>query len=149
MAKTETRRRRIWEAFAEVEETKNADEAVKALKKRESLALKSLLQVYYDPRFSFLVPDSRPPYTPSEEYNNPNDLERDIKKLRIFLKDHGYNEMNQIRRETTFIQFLEGIDPKDAELLCDMIEGNMEAKYPRITVELINKAFPGLIPDAE
>lgn len=149
MAKEETRRRRLWEVFEEINKGRTYAERAERAKKRESLALKALLQIYFDDRFEWALPDQGPQYTPSQEHNNPNDLERSIKDLRVFLKGHGYDAMPQMRRETKFIQFLEGIDPKDAELLVALIEGNLHKLYPEVKERVVREAFPGLLPEKE
>ncbi len=46
-------------------------------------------------------------------------LFREARRLKIFIKGGGYDELNQIKREALFISLLEDIDNDDAELLAN------------------------------
>jgi hypothetical protein len=50
---------------------------------------------------------------------------------------------NKMKRETLFIQFIEGLDPADAVLMCHVKDKKLP--YKSINAKLVNSAFPGLI----
>ena len=52
--------------------------------------------------------------------------------------------MNNIRRETMFINILEGLHPLEAEILCLVKDKNLEEKY-NITKEILSEAYPDIV----
>ena len=51
--------------------------------------------------------------------------------------------MKSLRRETMFIQILEGLHPLDAEILCLVKDKELETKY-KITKEIVSEAYPDI-----
>jgi len=68
-------------------------------------------------------------------------LIKDCEKLRYFIKGF-HDNLKQAKREAMFVEFLERLAPKDAELLC-MIKD--KKKLPGITLQHVTEALPGLI----
>ena len=54
----------------------------------------------------------------------------------------GADKLANLRRETLFVQLLEGLSAEEAELLCLVKDGNMTSKYKRITKAVVQEAFP-------
>jgi hypothetical protein len=50
--------------------------------------------------------------------------------------------LKPLRREALFIEFLESIDPEDADLINTIKDKKLP--YPKLTRELILKTFPGI-----
>ena len=55
----------------------------------------------------------------------------------------GNDQLKSLRRETMFIQMLEGLHPLDAEILCLVKDKNLEEKY-KITKEIVSEAYPDI-----
>ena len=55
----------------------------------------------------------------------------------------GNDSLKGLRRETMFIQILEGLHPLDAEILCLVKDKKLEDKY-RITKEIVSEAYPDI-----
>ena len=53
----------------------------------------------------------------------------------------GNDQLKSLRRETMFIQMLEGLHPLDAEILCLVKDKQLETKY-KITKEIVSEAYP-------
>ena len=51
--------------------------------------------------------------------------------------------MKSLRRETMFIQILEGLHPLDAEILCLVKDKNLESRYS-ISKEVVSEAYPDI-----
>ena len=78
---------------------------------------------------------------------NASDLTRDRTTIRKeytkffnFIKG-GNNSLNGLRRETMFIQILEGLHPLEAEIVCLVKEKNLQSKY-KITLDHVKEAYP-------
>ena len=88
------------------------------------------------------------------EYNNDDSMGLgDFKKGRTTIRKEyqrfynfckgGNDQLNSLRRETMFIQILEGLHPLDAEILCLVKDKNLEEKY-KITREIVAEAYPDI-----
>ena len=70
-------------------------------------------------------------------------LRREWTKLYNFIKGGNY-DLSSLRRETMFIQILEGLHPLDAEILCLMKDKKLYDKY-KITKENVTEAYPDIV----
>ena len=70
-------------------------------------------------------------------------LRREWTKLYNFIRG-GNDSLNSLRRETMFIQILEGLHPLDAEILCLMKDKKLYDKY-KITKENVMEAYPDIV----
>ena len=139
-------RRSISEIINHCSTIKNKSEKVTWLQENTSQPLKVVLKNIYDSRVEFLVPDTPPPWTYNEFENEAKSLlYREARRLNIFVKGGGYDELNQIKRESLFISLLEDLDNGDA----DLIANHMISKKPvkGLTKAVINEAFPNLVEE--
>jgi len=51
--------------------------------------------------------------------------------------------LSNIRRETMFINILQGLHPLDAEIVCLIKDKKLESKY-NITKEIVSQAYPDI-----
>ena len=51
--------------------------------------------------------------------------------------------MNNLRRETMFVQMLEGLHPKEAEIICLVKDKRLTDKY-KVTYEQVQQAYPDI-----
>ena len=121
---------------------KSVNSKVAVLQKFESVPLKGVLRLIYDDDIEFMVPDSKPPYKENNLIDLDTMLYREARRLRIFFKGGGYDNLNQMRRETLFIQLLEDLYPGDAKLLSENMISHTPIKG--LTIKTIEAAFPGL-----
>ena len=137
----------ISEIVAKCAELKQIPAKVEWLKKHESMPLKMILQATYDrDRVEWLLPNVAPPWKKNEfEDQAKNLLYTEARRLKIFIKGGGYDDMNQARRETLFIQLLESIDNDDADLLAHY--SIAQKPFKGLQKKTINKACPGLIKE--
>jgi hypothetical protein len=70
-------------------------------------------------------------------------LRRESKHFYHFVKG-GNNGLSTIRRETMFINLLEGLHPLEAEILCLVKDKKLSDKY-KITKEIVSEAYPNII----
>lgn len=115
-------------------------EKVEWLKSKTSPALRTVLKYTYDTdNVKFLIPDTPPPWKKNSYVGVEGMLYNEARRLRIFVKGGGYDDLNQVKREHLFISLLEDIDNKDAELLCKMIK---QQPFEGISKEVVIAAFP-------
>ena len=50
--------------------------------------------------------------------------------------------MKSLKRESMFVQLLEGLSGEEAELLCLIKDGQLNTKYKCITKAVVSEAFP-------
>ena len=137
----------ISEIINQCSKFKTADEKVDWLKKNDSQPLRQILQVTYDKdNVEWLVPDTPPPWTKNEYEDEAKALlYKEARRLKIFLKGGGYDNLDQVKRESLFISLLEDIDNDDADLLANYRIA--QKPFKGLQKKTINKAFPGLIKE--
>ena len=130
--------------FADVAKAKNKKEKKEVLLKHENNgALKEILKYTYDPNIKFLLPPGDPPYkSVVDETENPTYLYGLVRKLYLFVEGGNPNLKSQ-RREYLFIELLESVHPKEAELLLQMKDKKL--KCNGLTYNLVKETFPRLI----
>ena len=55
----------------------------------------------------------------------------------------GNDSLSSLRRETMFINILEGLHPLEAEILCLVKDKNLESKY-KISQDVVSAAYPDI-----
>lgn len=110
----------ISEHIKKVAALPSEEEQIAYLHKNMSLPLRKVLKFIYDTKnIKFLIPDTAPPWKKNGFFDLQGGLFKESRKLDIFIKNGGYDHMNQVKRETLFIRLLEEIDNADAEFLCE------------------------------
>jgi len=128
----------------DVAKAKNKKEKKEVLLKHgNNGALKEILKYTYDPNIKFLLPPGNPPYNSVvDETENPTYLYGLVRKLYLFVEGGNPNLKPQ-RREYLFIELLESIHPKEAEILLQMKDKKL--KCNGLTYNLVKETFPRLI----
>ena len=121
---------------------KTKQERADILKANESFALKSVLQLAYNPNVVAALPEGAPPYKPCEVLDTEGRLYQEARTLPLYLYGNR-PDLKQVQRENLFIGLLESLHPKDASLLIAVKDKKVEG----LNVATINEAFPGLIPN--
>lgn len=122
---------------------KTTEEKIDFLRRNDSPALRIVLQYTYDSTIEFIIPNTPPPWEKNEYEDEAKSLLfREARKLRMFVKDGGYNNLNQVKREQLFISLLEDVDNDDADTLCQMIS---KKPFKGLSKKTIEEAFPDLI----
>ena len=90
------------------------------------------------------IPEGEVPYEKNDvpAGTDHTSLRKEWKNLYHFLKG-GNNTLSTMRRETMFIQMLEGLHPEEAEIVCLAKDGNLESKY-KLTQGVVATAFPDI-----
>ena len=133
----------ISEVLRKVSNAKTKAEKVKILRENNSQALRSLLIWNFDDSVISMIPEGDVPYTPNDAPvgTDHTRLEQEARGLYRFVKG-GQDSLKSLKRESMFVQLLEGLSAEEAELLCLVKDGNLNSKYKRITKAVIQEAFP-------
>lgn len=134
----------IAEIIEEAIKRKPNEKKVEWLKQNDCQPLRIVLKIMYDKNVEILLPQSEPPYKPSEVVDSEGMLHREARRLKIFIKGEGYDNLNQIKREQLFISLLEDVDKADAKILSKMI---MQKPLTGLPVSVIKESFPELISE--
>ena len=118
---------------------------VEVLKHYRDDALTALLIWNFDPSVVSALPDGPVPYKPNEvpEGTDHTSLRREWKNLYHFIKG-GNDGLNGLRRESMFVQMLEGLHPREADLVCLVKDKRLTDKY-KITFEQVKEAYPDIV----
>ena len=133
----------ISEILRKVSNAKTKAEKIKLLRDNNTPALRQLMIWNFDESVISMVPEGDVPYTPNDAPvgTDHTRLEQEYRGFYRFVKG-GADKLPNLRRETLFVQLLEGLSAEEAELLCLVKDGNLTSKYKRITKAVIQEAFP-------
>lgn len=113
-------------------------------------AVAQLLQIYFGD-FEQAIPNTAPPGagTGSSEESHPTSLHKQMANggLARFMKNAGFDNLNAHQRERQYMRLLEGIHPRDAEMVIALFkgDGSFERLY-QISQAGAHAAFPKVIP---
>ena len=124
---------------------KSVKEKVEHLQKHDTVPLRQVLRLIYDKDIEFLVPDTKPPFKENRLVYLETMLYREARRLRIFFKGGGYDNLNKNRREALFIQLLEDLYIPDANMLSENMISHTPIKG--LTKKTLELAFPTLFTD--
>ena len=129
------------EIFELVSEQKTDVKKVAVLKEYECDIIKSLFIWNFDDSVISLLPPGSVPYKPNESPlgTDHSSLRREQRSLYNFVKG-GNDQLSTIRRETIFIQMLEGLHPKEADIVIAVKDGNLEDLYD-VPFEVVEEAY--------
>ena len=133
----------IHEIFELVSEQRTKAKRVEILKEYRDDSVTAVLIWNYDERVQSAVPDGQVPYKENEVPvgTDHTSLRREWKTLYHFIKG-GNPSLSNLRRETMFVQLLEGLHPKEAEIICLVKDKELESVYPKVTLDVVKQAFP-------
>ena len=147
---------------------------VEVLKRYEDPSLKALFIWNFDETIISVLPEGEVPYTGYDEQTSNSGtlttkISHEVRKMHEtgsfsmgsgdkeghttirreyvnfyhFLRG-GNDSLNNIRRETMFINILEGLHPLEAEIIVLVKDKKLESKY-KITKEIVSEAYPDII----
>jgi len=131
------------EIATKINNAKDKPRKLKVLKDHDSVALRQILKGAFDPKIEWLLPKGDD--IPFEKNDAPigtehTMLQQEAKRLYLFTKG-GDNTISQNKRETLFIQMLEGLSAGEAEFLVTVVNKKINNKYKGFTGNLVKEAF--------
>jgi hypothetical protein len=162
----------VFEIFNVVLKQRSKVKKVEALKKFEHPCLKALFIWNYDESVISMLPPGDVPYAAVNEQDSfagtlsekiadavdkmgelntsslgsqdqgKSSIRKEFKRFYNFIKG-GNDSLSSLRRETMFINILQGLHPLEAEILCLVKDKNLDKKY-KITKEIVAQAYPDI-----
>ena len=131
------------EVLQKVSNAKTKAQKVKLLEEFNTPALRAILIANFDESVISMLPDGEVPYKKNDapEDTEHTKLAHEYRKLYLFFK--GGANISQTRRETLFIQLLEGLHQGEAEVLC-LVKDKKIGKRWKITRQCVEQAFPSI-----
>jgi len=149
------------------------DKKVEVLQKYKDVSLKSILIWNFDDSIVSNLPEGIVPYSNVGQQNSfsgtltgkiddavfkmselgSNSLGSQDQGFSTIRKEHirfynfvkgGNDKLSSMRRETMFINILEGLHPLEAEILCLTKDKKLQTKY-KITKENVSNAYPEIL----
>lgn len=131
----------VHEILELVSKQRSRAKKVEVLKKYEDLSLKTLFIWNFDDTVVSMIPPGEVPYNPNEVPvgTDHTSLRREYRHLYNFVKG-GNDGLSSLRRETMFIQMLEGLHPEEAKILCLVKDKCLQTKY-KLTYDVVAEAY--------
>ena len=130
------------EILTKVNNAKDKAKKLEILTQYDSPALRQILKGAFDPKIEWDLPAGAPPYIANEAPLGTEHtyLDQEAKRLWHFVKGADAN-LNKMRKETLFIQILEGLHKSEADLLINVKEKKLNNTYKGLTANLVKEAF--------
>ena len=163
-----------FEVFDLVSRQRSKAKKIEVLKKYEHVSLKSLFIWNFDESVVSVLPEGEVPYVGYDDQNTYSGslstkiseevrkmhemsnfslgvsdnqghttIRREFKHFYRFIRG-GQDSLNAIRRETMFINILQGLHPLEAEIICLVKDKKLTDKY-KITKEVVAEAYPDIV----
>ena len=130
------------EIATKINNAKDKPRKLKVLKEHDSVSLRQVLKGAFDPNIEWLLPDGDVPYTANDAPIGTEHtlLSQEAKRLYLFTQ-HGDSTLSSTKRETLFIQMLEGLSAEEAEFLATVVNKRVNNEYKGFTANLVKDAF--------
>ncbi len=130
------------EILDKVSKKKTKKEKVALLQRYNSDALRMVIKSSFDPKIEWQLPEGGVPYMPNDapEGTEHTMLVSEARKLFHFIKG-GNPTLHQNKRESMFVQMLEGLQEQEAELLIAAKDKKLHQVYKGLSKNVVMEAF--------
>ena len=128
-----------------VSEQKTKVKKIEILQEYRDDSLTAVLIWNFDESIESALPEGEVPYKPNEVPvgTDHTSLRREWKQLYHFVK--GCNDkLNNLRRESMFVQMLEGLHPSEAQIVCLIKDKRLTDVY-KVTLDQVKTAYPDIV----
>ena len=132
----------ISEILDKVSKAKTKQNKIALLKEHDSQALRMVIKASFDPKIKWALPDGEVPFKRNEA---PAGTEHSVlayesRKLYHYIKG-GNGDLSQSKRETMFVQMLEGLHESEADVLVAAKDGVLHQMYKGLSANVVKEAF--------
>jgi hypothetical protein len=130
------------EILDKVSKLKTKKEKVAHLQQYNSNALRMVIKSSFDPKIEWDLPEGDVPYKANDapEGTEHTMLISEARKLFHFIKG-GNNQINGMKRESMFVQMLEGLNENEATLLIAAKDKSLHQLYKGLSKNVVMEAF--------
>ena len=130
------------EILSKLSKLKTKNQKIAHLRKYNSDSLRQVIKSSFDPKVKWALPFGEVPYIQNEapEGTEHNNLSYESRKLYHFIEG-GNNKLTQNKRESMFVQMLEGLHPDEADILVAAKDKILHQKYKGLSVNVVKEAF--------
>lgn len=136
----------IPQIFEEVDKAPNKQAKVQRLRAYDHPVLRGMLQINFNPNIKLDLPEGVPPYKRDEKvpvgYSETN-LFAEFRRMYIWAQP---SNLTKFKKESLFIQMLEGIHWTEADDLCLVKDKKLQTKYKTLSEDIVREAFPDALP---
>jgi len=163
----------VFEVLDLVSKQKSKAKKVEVLRKYDEFHLRTIFLWNFDTVVQSMLPEGEVPYQSYDDQNSYSGtlstkmqediramhetgsfsmgvsdqqgrttIRREVKNFYHFVKG-GNDGMNNMRRESMFINILQGLHPLEAEIICLVKDKKLSDKY-KITREIVEEAYPDI-----
>jgi hypothetical protein len=132
----------ISEILDKVSKAKTKQNKIALLKEHDSQALRMVIKASFDPKIKWALPDGEVPFKRNEA---PAGTEHSVlayesRKLYHYIRG-GNGDLSQSKRETMFVQMLEGLHESEADVLVAAKDGVLHQMYKGLSANVVKEAF--------
>ena len=115
---------------------------VEYLQKYNTDALRMVVKSSFDPKIEWALPEGDVPYRANEapEGTEHTVLSQEARTLFNFIKG-GNGQLTQNKRETMFVQMLEGLHADEAKLIVAAKDKKLHQVYKGLSANVVKEAF--------
>jgi hypothetical protein len=134
----------IHEVFELACKQRSKAKKVEILQEYRDDSITAVLIWNFDDTVESAIPAGQVPYKENEVPvgTDHTSLRREWRQLFHFVKG-GNSTLSSLRRETMFIQMLEGLHPKEAEIICLVKDKRLTDVY-KLTYDVVKEAYPDI-----
>ena len=137
----------VFEILNEISDLQEDNLKVQLLKTKyyDHTPLHRILKMNFCKTIVPMLPEGTPPYNRNENADGPNQssLWQFIRVFPIIVKSQQSIKMKSLQIENMFIEMLEAVDSKEADVICLAKDKNLETQY-QVSCDIVTKAFPML-----
>ena len=132
----------VHEIFTKINNAKDKPKKIEVLKRYDQPYIRQLLKAAFDPKIKWILPEGTPPYIANEAPVGTEHtlLKNETRRLYLFIEG-GDSTISRTRKETLFIQMLEGLHQSEAEVLINVKYKKLNKVYKGLTAEMVKESF--------
>ena len=133
----------VSEILDKFEVAKTREEKIAVLKGNMNDPLLVLLRLNYDHMLKMDLPEGEPPFR--KDIDKPigyseSSLQLELRRFYVWLEPK--TNLPKIKKESLFVNMLEGIHWTEAEALCLAKDRKLQTKYKSLKEDIVREAFP-------
>ena len=130
------------EILEKVAKLKTKKDKVEYLLKFNTASLRMVIKASVDPKIEWALPEGDVPYRANEapEGTEHTVLSQEARTLFNFIKG-GNGQLTQNKRETMFVQMLEGLHADEAKLIVAAKDKKLHQVYKGLSANVVKEAF--------